>query len=167
MNTVSYFLCVCGIGLKYPLLVCIPESLYCGLWRFCLNWMTSVEENTKYFYSWSRFHELLALGDHADLWGRYWCKQSVYNLCICVRHTHKHTHSPTHTQAHSLSHTHTHTHTHTPTHSFIDPLTLCSPLLGLSPFCSFLVLYTISRTPWTGDQPVARLLPTQNNTNKE
>jgi hypothetical protein len=30
--------------------------------------------------------------------------------------------------------------------------------LGL--FFSFLILYTVGRTPWTGDQPVARPLPT-------
>jgi hypothetical protein len=33
-------------------------------------------------------------------------------------------------------------------------------LLGLRRFFSFLILYTVSRTPWTGDQPVARPLPT-------
>jgi hypothetical protein len=42
-------------------------------------------------------------------------------------------------------------------------------LLGLSRFFSFLIFYTVSRTPWTEDQPFARLLPayrtvqTQNN----
>jgi hypothetical protein len=42
-------------------------------------------------------------------------------------------------------------------------LWLCSPLdLGL--FFSFLILYTISRTPWTGDQPVARPVPTHRTT---
>jgi hypothetical protein len=40
------------------------------------------------------------------------------------------------------------------------------PLLGLGRFFSFLILYTVSRTPWTGDQPVARPLPTKNNTNR-
>jgi hypothetical protein len=34
-------------------------------------------------------------------------------------------------------------------------------------FFTFLNLYTVGRTPWTGDQPVARPLPTQNNTNTE
>jgi hypothetical protein len=33
-------------------------------------------------------------------------------------------------------------------------------LLDLGRFFSFLILYTIGRTPWTGDQPVAKLLPT-------
>jgi hypothetical protein len=33
-------------------------------------------------------------------------------------------------------------------------------LLDLGRFFSFLILYTVVRTPWTGDQPVARLLPT-------
>jgi hypothetical protein len=29
---------------------------------------------------------------------------------------------------------------------------------------SFLILYTVGRTPWTGDQPVARQLPTHRTT---
>jgi hypothetical protein len=33
-------------------------------------------------------------------------------------------------------------------------------------FFQFLNLYTVGRTPWTRDQPVARVLPTQNNTNR-
>jgi hypothetical protein len=39
--------------------------------------------------------------------------------------------------------------------------------MALQPFIaswslfSFLILYTVGRTPWTADQPVARLLPTQ------
>jgi hypothetical protein len=32
--------------------------------------------------------------------------------------------------------------------------------LGPYPLYQFLSLYTVGRTPWTGDQPVARLLPT-------
>jgi hypothetical protein len=32
--------------------------------------------------------------------------------------------------------------------------------LGLGRFFSFLILYTVRRTPWTGDQAVARPLPT-------
>jgi hypothetical protein len=32
-------------------------------------------------------------------------------------------------------------------------------LLDLDRFFSFLILYTVGRTPWTGDQPVARPLP--------
>jgi hypothetical protein len=43
---------------------------------------------------------------------------------------------------------------HPPTH-----LWLYSPFLDLGHF-QFLNLYTVSRTPWTGDQPVARPLPT-------
>jgi hypothetical protein len=34
-------------------------------------------------------------------------------------------------------------------------LFLCSPFLGLGRFFSFLILYTVGRTPWTEDQPVA------------
>jgi hypothetical protein len=33
-------------------------------------------------------------------------------------------------------------------------------LLDLGRFFSLLILYTVGRTPWTGDQPVARTLPT-------
>jgi hypothetical protein len=32
-------------------------------------------------------------------------------------------------------------------------------LVGLGRFFSFLIIYTVGRTPWTGDQNVARLLP--------
>jgi hypothetical protein len=39
-------------------------------------------------------------------------------------------------------------------------LCLYSPLLGLGRSFSFLILYTVGRTPWTGDQPVAGPLPT-------
>jgi hypothetical protein len=38
------------------------------------------------------------------------------------------------------------------------------PLLGLGRFFSFLILYTVGRTLWTGDQAVARPLPTQRTT---
>jgi hypothetical protein len=31
-------------------------------------------------------------------------------------------------------------------------------------FFSFLILYTVGRTPWTGDQPIARPLPTHRTT---
>jgi hypothetical protein len=34
-----------------------------------------------------------------------------------------------------------------------------SPLLGLGRFFSFLIFYIVSRTPWTSDQSVAKLLP--------
>jgi hypothetical protein len=33
-------------------------------------------------------------------------------------------------------------------------------LLDLGRFFSFLILYTAGSTPWTGDQPIARPLPT-------
>jgi hypothetical protein len=46
-------------------------------------------------------------------------------------------------------------------------LCLHSPLLALGRVFSFLVLYTVGRTPWAGDQPFARPLPTHNNTNTE
>jgi hypothetical protein len=39
-----------------------------------------------------------------------------------------------------------------------------SPLLGLDRFFSFFVLYTAGRIPWTGDQSVARPLPTHRTT---
>jgi hypothetical protein len=38
-------------------------------------------------------------------------------------------------------------------------LWLYSPL-NRGQFFSFLILYTVGKTPWTGDQPVARPLPT-------
>jgi hypothetical protein len=34
-------------------------------------------------------------------------------------------------------------------------------------FYSFLITYTVGRTPWSKDQPAARLLPTQVNANTE
>jgi hypothetical protein len=39
-----------------------------------------------------------------------------------------------------------------------------SPFFGLDSFFSFLFLYTIVRTPWMGDQPVAVPLPTHKTT---
>jgi hypothetical protein len=33
------------------------------------------------------------------------------------------------------------------------------PFVGTWPLVSFLIFYTVSRTPWTGDQPVTRPLP--------
>jgi hypothetical protein len=44
---------------------------------------------------------------------------------------------------------------------------LYSPLLDLGRFFNFLILYTLDRIRWTGDQPVARPLSTQNNINTE
>jgi hypothetical protein len=41
---------------------------------------------------------------------------------------------------------------------------LCSPLLDLGQFFSFLILFTVGRTPCTGDQPVARPLRTHRTT---
>jgi hypothetical protein len=40
-------------------------------------------------------------------------------------------------------------------------LMLYSPLLDLGHFFSFLILYTVGRTPWTRDQPIARPLLTR------
>jgi hypothetical protein len=37
-------------------------------------------------------------------------------------------------------------------------------LLDLGRLFSFLILYTVGRTPWTGDQPVGRPLPTHKTT---
>jgi hypothetical protein len=39
-----------------------------------------------------------------------------------------------------------------------------SHLLDVGHFFSFLILYTVGRTPWTRDQPVARPLPTHRTT---
>jgi hypothetical protein len=49
---------------------------------------------------------------------------------------------------------------------FIFSMNLQVLLLGLGQIFSFLILYTIGRTPWTGDQPVARPLPTHMATNR-
>jgi hypothetical protein len=46
-------------------------------------------------------------------------------------------------------------------------LWLYSCLLNLGRFFSFLIFYTVCRTPWTGDQPVARLLPTRRTTHTQ
>jgi hypothetical protein len=43
--------------------------------------------------------------------------------------------------------------------SSMSELLLCSPL-DLGRIFSFLILYAVGRTPWAGDQPVARPLPT-------
>jgi hypothetical protein len=39
-------------------------------------------------------------------------------------------------------------------------LWLYSHFVGLWPLLSFLILYTVDRTPWTGNQPVSKSLPT-------
>jgi hypothetical protein len=41
------------------------------------------------------------------------------------------------------------------------------PFVGPWPLFSFLILYTVGRTPWTGDKPVARPLPIQRTTQTE
>jgi hypothetical protein len=38
------------------------------------------------------------------------------------------------------------------------------PFVGRWPLFNFLILYRVGRTPWTGDQPVARPLPTHRTT---
>jgi hypothetical protein len=43
-------------------------------------------------------------------------------------------------------------------------LWLYSPLLGLGQFFSFLIFYTVDRTPSTGDQPIAKPLPAHRTT---
>jgi hypothetical protein len=43
-------------------------------------------------------------------------------------------------------------------------LWIYSPLLGLGRFSRFFILYTVGKTPWTRDQPVARPLPTHRTT---
>jgi hypothetical protein len=43
-------------------------------------------------------------------------------------------------------------------------MALESFLLDLGRFFSFLIMYTVGRTPWARDQPVARSLPTQRTT---
>jgi hypothetical protein len=44
---------------------------------------------------------------------------------------------------------------------------LYSPLFGLGRVFSFLVLYTVSRTTWTGDQSVSRPPPTHKTIQKQ
>jgi hypothetical protein len=39
-------------------------------------------------------------------------------------------------------------------------LWLYSPLLGLGRFFSLFIVYRVGMIPWTGDQPVARPIPT-------
>jgi hypothetical protein len=41
---------------------------------------------------------------------------------------------------------------------------LSTALVDLGRFFSFVILYTVGRTPWTGNQPVARPLPTHRTT---
>jgi hypothetical protein len=44
----------------------------------------------------------------------------------------------------------------------LTPLSLCGSKPFRSwPFISLLILHTVSRTPWTGNKPVARPLPTR------
>jgi hypothetical protein len=43
-------------------------------------------------------------------------------------------------------------------------LLLCRPLLGLGRFFGFFIFYKVDRTPWTGDQSVARPLPVHRTT---
>jgi hypothetical protein len=53
-------------------------------------------------------------------------------------------------------------------HEFIHSSMVLEPFVGSWPVLQFRVLfYTDGRTPWTSDQPVARPLPTQDNTNTE
>jgi hypothetical protein len=43
-------------------------------------------------------------------------------------------------------------------------MVLKSFLLDLGPFFSFLILYTVGRTPWAEDQPIIKPLPTHKTT---
>jgi hypothetical protein len=47
-----------------------------------------------------------------------------------------------------------------PTNNFLSVYGSTVLLLDLGRFFSFLILYTVGNTPWTGDQPVERPLPT-------
>jgi hypothetical protein len=51
-----------------------------------------------------------------------------------------------------------------PTSYLVSPTSISVSMalqhFGPWPFFSFLILYTVGRSPWTGDQPVARPLPT-------
>jgi hypothetical protein len=49
--------------------------------------------------------------------------------------------------------------------TFLPPLWLYRPS-DLGRLFSLLILYTVGRTPWTGDQPVSRPLPTHRTTQK-
>jgi hypothetical protein len=54
--------------------------------------------------------------------------------------------------------------------AYYIPLSLSlalQPFVGLGRFFSFLILYAVDRTPWTGDQPVARPLPAHRTTQIE
>jgi hypothetical protein len=61
---------------------------------------------------------------------------------------------------------------HTPTNTANPATVWCSAILSLwlynplhlGHFFIFLILYTVGRTPWTGNQPVARPLPTHRTT---
>jgi hypothetical protein len=55
---------------------------------------------------------------------------------------------------------HMHILIHPSIHPSIYPWLYSPFLLDLGRFFSFLILYTVGRTPWTGDQPVASPLPT-------
>jgi hypothetical protein len=50
-----------------------------------------------------------------------------------------------------------------PRNQHVLELCLCSPFLGIGRFSDTWSFYTVGRIPWTGDQPVARPLPTQHN----
>jgi hypothetical protein len=105
---------------------------------------------------------------------------SIY-LSICPS-IHPYIHPSIHPFIHSSIHPSIHPPTHPPIHPSIYPsiylsvylsihpsihpsipsvrpsvcLWLYSPLLDFGRFFSFLIFYTVGRTPWTGDQPVAR-----------
>jgi hypothetical protein len=47
---------------------------------------------------------------------------------------------------------------------FINSFVALQPFVGPWPLFQFLIFYTVSSTPWMGDQPVARPLPTHRTT---
>jgi hypothetical protein len=46
-------------------------------------------------------------------------------------------------------------------HAFVHSSMALRPFVGSWPLFGFVILYTVARTPDTGDQPVARPLPTR------
>jgi hypothetical protein len=77
-------------------------------------------------------------------------------LCCSVHYRNDATSASVSDTVMSLESYHHHHHHH---HHHHYKFWLYCPLLCLGRFFRFLIIYTVSRTPWTGDQPVARPLP--------